>query len=182
MKKVNNDIFFEIIKESEISDIHFYWIDFSWLNLSFKVFNDCKFEKCNLSNINLKNTSLNNIEFYKTKILWVNFTEINTFLSHFDFIECSISLSFFMWMKLKSISFIESEVKETDFTNSVLEWVDFSFCNLEKSIFLNTSLKKANLIWAFNFSINPNINSIEKAKFSTSNVVNLLNYLDIIVE
>lgn len=80
MKKISdNNTLSKILQEDEISNIHFYKIDFSWKDLSFKVFNDCTFESCNLSNVKFKNTSLNNIEFCKSKILWVNFVEINTF-------------------------------------------------------------------------------------------------------
>lgn len=47
-----------------------------------------------------------------------------------------------MWLKLKNISFKESELIEDDFTNTFLEWADFAYCNLEKSIFSKTNLKK----------------------------------------
>lgn len=182
MTKVTEKDFDEVINKKEISDINFFWIDFSSYDFSMKNFTSCKFEKCNLSNIKVRETVFNNVEFIKTKIMWVSFLEINKFLSNFNFIHCNIELSYFNSMTLKWISFQDSEIIECDFTRTNLEWADFSFCNLERTLFFATKLKKTNFTWATNFAINPSTNSLEKTKFSKENVIKLLDYFDIIVE
>jgi len=181
-KKVTEKDFWEIIKLDEINNICFYWIDFSWYDFSRKNFIDCKFEKCNLSNLKINNATFNNVLFFNSKIMWLNFSDINSILSHYNFNDCIISLCYFNSLKLSWISFEDSEIKECDFTKTELIWSNFIYTDLEKTIFSETNLKKANFRFAINFSINPNINNLEKTKFSPDNVNLLLNTFDIIIE
>ena len=182
MEKITEKSYLEALGQNEISNIHFYGIDFSEFNFSSKNFTDCKFENCNLSNSSIVATVFNNVDFIKTKIMGMNFWDLNHFLSNFNFLACNITLSSFFWVNLKGISFKESEVKETDFTNAILENSNFSFCDLEESIFSNSNLKNSIFLWAYNFSINPTINNLEKTKFSKDNLIWLLDYLDIIID
>ena len=48
--------------------------------------------------------------------------------------------------------------------------------------FDNSNLEKVDFTTAFNFSIDPEINRIKKAKFSLAGVLGLLNKYDIIIE
>jgi uncharacterized protein YjbI with pentapeptide repeats len=182
MEKVLNNNVNDILRLDEISNKQFYWIDFSAYDFSWKKFNDCAFEKCNLSNIAVKNTSFNNISFVNSKIMWCKFVDLNHFLSNFNFKDCNISLSSFYWLNLKNVYFEDSEIKETDFTNANLEGSKILYSDLEKSIFLNTNLKKTDLTGTYNFSINPNLNKLEKTKFSREYSIWLLQYFDIILD
>lgn len=182
MQKVTDKNYLDIINQNTVSDIHFYWVNFTWFDFWSKKFNDCKFEKCNLSNINLRNTTFNNIVFDHSKIMWMKFVDLSHFLSNFSFSDCNISLTSFYWMNLKNTQFNDSQIKETDFTNANLENASFNYCDLEKSIFANTNLKNTNFVWSYNFSINPTTNRLSKTKFSRENAVELLSYLDIIIE
>jgi len=49
-------------------------------------------------------------------------------------------------------------------------------------MFENTNLQKVDLRSAINYSINPEINQIKKAKFSASGLRGLLEKYDIVVE
>ncbi len=182
MEKITNQNFQEIIKNKDIFNMHFIWIDFSGENFSLKNFSDCKIEKCNLSNISIKNTTFNNVYFIKSKIMWLDFTLINTILSNFNFLNCNIDLCSFNQMILKNINFEDSFIKECNFSKTNLENSNFSYCNLEKTIFNQTNLKNANLIGSSNFYIDPNLNNLEKTKFSRENAILLLSSLNIIIE
>jgi uncharacterized protein YjbI with pentapeptide repeats len=78
--------------------------------------------------------------------------------------------------------FKNCSLQEADFTNCNLSSSVFDNCNLEKATFENTILDKADFRTAYHYTINPELNSIKKAKFSLIGVVGLLSKYDIIVE
>jgi fluoroquinolone resistance protein len=69
-----------------------------------------------------------------------------------------------------------------DFTNSDLTGLVFENCNLFGAIFENTILEKVDFRTSFNYSINPEINRIKKAKFSMVGIVGLLDKYNILIE
>jgi fluoroquinolone resistance protein len=81
---------------------------------------------------------------------------------------------------------------KTHFINSSLKNVDFSECDLTKSvfstadltngIFYNTILKDVDFLTAYNYIIDPELNTIKKAKFSVNGISGLLNKYDILIE
>jgi len=50
----------------------------------------------------------------------------------------------------------------------------FDICDLARAVFENTVLEKVDFLTACNFSIDPQINRIKKAKFSMIGLVGLL--------
>jgi uncharacterized protein YjbI with pentapeptide repeats len=58
----------------------------------------------------------------------------------------------------------------------------FSQCDLSGAIFDHTNLEKVDFRTATNFTINPSLNTLKKAKFSMPSVVGLLKNFDIIIE
>ena len=73
-------------------------------------------------------------------------------------------------------------MQEVDFTECDLTNAVFDNCDLMKSNFDNTILEKADLRTSYNYSIDPEINLIKKAKFSIPGVTGLLDKYDIIIE
>jgi fluoroquinolone resistance protein len=69
-----------------------------------------------------------------------------------------------------------------DFTDADISQCVFDNCDLLGSIFKNTNLEKADLITASNYSIDPELNRLKKAKFSQPAVVGLLDKYDIIIK
>jgi len=65
-------------------------------------------------------------------------------------------------------------LSSSDFTNSL-----FDNCDFQEAIFENTILIKSDLRTSYNFVIDPDKNKIEKAKFSSTNVLGLLTKFDI---
>jgi len=72
-------------------------------------------------------------------------------------------------------------LKETDFSEVNLSSSIFSECDLTGAIFSHSTLKKVDFRTAINYSIDPEFNKLEKAKFSEFNLEGLLykHHLDI---
>ncbi len=145
-------------------------------------FLECEFENCNLSMINTTNTAFKEITVSNCKMIGVHFETCSKFLFSMNFASCQLNLSSFYQMNLTNCKFINSSLEEVDFVASDLTEIGLSGCNLSGAIFENTLLKKADLSNAFNFTINPEINNINKAKFSTSGLIGLLSKYNIIVK
>jgi uncharacterized protein YjbI with pentapeptide repeats len=69
------------------------------------------------------------------------------------------------------------DFSEADLTDAV-----FQNCNVEQSIFNNTILERTDFKTAYNFSIDPEMNKIRKAKFSSIGLKGLLDKYDIEIE
>jgi len=172
----------ETIKKEDIENCHFFKINFSFFDLSDKSFSNCKFEKCNFSNTNLENSTLDKVDFINSKIMWVKFSELNEYISEMNFLECNLSMCCFYWMKIRNTNFMDSEVIDCNFTRTNLSDSNLSNSNFDKTIFSETNLKNVDFRWSNNFAIDPNINKIEKTKFSPETVGLLLRNLDIIID
>ena len=145
-------------------------------------FVDCTFKDCDLSNTNVANTIWNNVRFESCKLLGVSFDTSETSLMTMVFSQCNLTLAIFYELSLKETNFSGSDLSHADFTSTDLTASNFTDCNLDNTIFENTILDKANLSKAFNFNINPEINSLKKTKFSKEELIGLLKKYDIVVE
>jgi len=85
-------------------------------------------------------------------------------------------------LPLKKTSFINCNIQEVDFTESDLTGSTFDNCEMAGAIFENTILIKVDFRTSFNFSIDPEINKLQKAKFSTNGIAGLLGKYDILIE
>ena len=77
---------------------------------------------------------------------------------------------------------MHSLLEETDFTESDLTNSIFDHCNLANAIFDSTILNKVDFRTAYNYRIDPEHNSIKKARFSMLGIAGLLNKYDIDIE
>jgi fluoroquinolone resistance protein len=114
--------------------------------------------------------------------LGLHFDHCNQFITGLSFYNCIINISSFYKLKLKKTIFNNSALTEADFTETDLTGSVFSNCDLGKTIFENTILEKADLRTSYNYSINPEVNRIKKAKFSTTGIAGLLHKYDIEIE
>ena len=71
---------------------------------------------------------------------------------------------------------------EIDFTEADLSQSVFKKCDLMGSTFQKTNLEKADFCSAQNFNIQPELNSIKKAKFSPHGILGLVLHHDIVVK
>ena len=151
-------------------------------DLSDIIFRSCSFNNCDCTLATLKNTSLQNVKFMNCKLLGVQFNQCKEFLLQLDFESCILKLAVFYKLKLKNTRFKNCNLQEADFSEVDLTGAAFENCDLLRTTFMHTNLEKADFRSAFNYSMNPEINRIRKARFSIPGVTGLLTSYDIDIE
>lgn len=145
-------------------------------------FIECEFENCDFSSARLFDTSFKDVIFKSSKLLGLRFEDCNEFLFSIEFHSCNLNLSSFYRMSPKKIAFYDCNLKEVDFTEADLSETMFDTCNLDQAVFKNTNLQKADFKTSTNFLIDPEINSITKAKFSIQSLPGLLYKYELNIE
>jgi uncharacterized protein YjbI with pentapeptide repeats len=172
-KKIDTEIFDECLFEN---------CDFSETDFSKTKFIDCKFISCNFTMIKVYQAKLQNVEFIESKLLGINFIEVDQFMMVISFKSCIIRNSYFNEMKLQRTKFLECIIENCDFSYTDLEASDFSDSSLKGSIFSKCNLSNVDFRKAKDYSLNPTKNEISGAKFSFPGVLGLLEEFDIIIE
>ena len=153
--------------------------NFANADLSEVSFLECEFNGCNLSMINTQKTELKDVKFKDCKMLGIHFEHCSEFLFQVYFENCILNLTSFYKRNLKKTIFRNSTLHETDFNEADLSSAVFDNCDLTRALFENTILEKADFSSAYNYTIDPAINKIKKAKFSLPAVTGLLYKYDI---
>ncbi len=156
--------------------------DFSNADFSEFIFIDCNFKVCNLSLSKISKTAFRDVKFTECKMLGLHFDECNQFGIELIFENCMLNQASFYKMKIRNQIFKNCRLLETDFTESDLIGSVFENCDLSGATFDNTNLEKADFRTSFNYSIDPEINRIKKAKFALPEVLGLLNKYDLVIE
>ena len=73
-------------------------------------------------------------------------------------------------------------MQEVDFTECDISGSHFTNCNFLGAMFENTILEKSDFRTSINYSIDPELNRINKAKFSLHGIAGLLDKYDIEIE
>ena len=88
--------------------------------------------------------------------------------------NCNLNHSSFYHTKLKGTTFKDLKLQEADFTGCDLSSSLFDNCDLTEASFENTNLEKADFRTSFNYSIDPELNRMKKARFSLAGIPGLL--------
>ncbi len=104
----------------------------------------------------------------------IDFRECDDFLFQVSFENCILDYSSFMGKKMPKTSFAATSLKDVNFTQTKLTGAIFKEADLSGAIFNQTDLSTANFVTAFNYSIDPELNTIKKAAFSTDGLQGLL--------
>lgn len=156
--------------------------DFYNSDLSEIKFIDCMFIDCNLSLTKLTKTAFRDIKFKDSKMLGMRFEDCNPFGFSFSIDNCNLNHSTFYKTKLKKTNFKNAQLQETDFTECDLTAFVFDNCDLTRATFYNTIIEKSDFRTSYNYSIDPEVNRIKKAKFSLYGVTGLLEKYDIEID
>jgi uncharacterized protein YjbI with pentapeptide repeats len=170
------------INNREFEDCVFKNCDFSNADFCYNSFLDCEFENCNLSMTKLAGTGLKNVSFKNCKLLGILFHTCDDFLFGVQFAHCNLDYATFTNKKMPKTHFVSCSMKEVTFVGTNLTQSFFENCNLENAVFNETILAGANFTTAFNYKIDPEFNTLKKAKFSTQGIVGLLDKYDIKIE
>ena len=93
-----------------------------------------------------------------------------------------MNFSSFYKLKIKKTIFKACKLLEVEFTETDLSQAVFHNCDLSRAKFENTVLEGADFRTAHNFSIDPEMNRIKKARFSTAGIEGLLDKYGIVIE
>jgi uncharacterized protein YjbI with pentapeptide repeats len=115
-------------------------------------------------------------------MLGLRFDTCNEFGLSFSFDSCQLNHSSFYKTKIKKTIFKNSQLQEVDFAACGLTSAVFENCDLSGAVFENTDIEKADFRTSYNYSIDPEINRITKARFSILGVSGLLEKYNIIIE
>jgi fluoroquinolone resistance protein len=162
------------LEKGDYDSCRFQQCNFSHGDLSNCSFSECSFRDCNMGMVHMANTSFNDVRFIGSKLPGIYFEQCNELLFSVYFEHCMLDLSSFYKRNLKKVIFSHCSLQEVDFTESDLTLALFDHCNLAKAKFDHTLLEKADLRTSFNFSIDPSLNKIKKAKFSLAGLPGLL--------
>lgn len=171
-----------LLQKGEYDNCGFNQCDFSNSNLSGYKFTDCLFNSCNLSLTKLDKTTFQQVHFKNSKLLGLRFDTCNEFGLSFSFEGCQLNHASFYKTKIKKTIFKNSQLEAVDFANAVLTEAVFENCDLTQAVFDQTHLEKADFRTATNYTIEPENNTIKKAKFSLQGVVGLLEKYNIVIE
>lgn len=168
--------------KGEYENCTFTGCNFSNTDLSGYSFPECEFRDCDFSMAKLKDTVFRDVKFKNCKLLGLHFGDCNPFLLSFEFKGCLLNFSSFYRLKIKDTRFEDCKLEETEFVETDLTGAVFKNCDLRGAVFENAVLEQADFRTAFNFSIDPEMNRMNKAKFSAHNLGGLLNKYNIFIE
>ena len=167
------------LAKGEYENCRFLNCDFSNGDLSDRQFTDCEFSGCNLSLAKLSKTAFRDIAFRDCKMLGLRFDHCYEFGLSFSFENCILNHSSFYKTKIKKTTFKNVQLQETDFTECDLTNSVFDNCDLTGATFDGTIIEKSDFRTSYNYTIDPEMNRIKKAKFSIFGVSGLLSKYDI---
>lgn len=170
------------LKTADYECCNFINCNFEKADISGINFAECVFTGCNLSLANITKVSFKDVTFKNCKMLGLRFDSCNDILFTVSFDTCTLNFSSFYKLKLKSTQFINSNLQEVDFSGANLSMAKFDSCDLQGAIFENTNLEKTDFRTANNFSIDPEVNQVKKAKFSLQGLTGLLNKYDLDID
>ena len=99
-----------------------------------------------------------------------------------NFDNWNLNHSSFYQTKIKNTIFKNCQLIEIDFTESDLTNSRFDNCDLLKATFDSSILEKADFRTSYNYSIDPEVNKIKKAKFSLPGILGLLDKYEIDID
>ncbi|HUH28615.1 pentapeptide repeat-containing protein [Gelidibacter sp.] len=166
-------------QKAEYDNCTFTNCNFTEADLSSTTFIECEFNTCNFSNANIKYSIFREVDFIDCKMIGLQFQECNPFLLSFNFSNCQLQFSSFFRLKLKGIKFSNCNLNQVNFAEADLSNGLFDNCDFKHAVFEQTNLKSSDLSSSENFIINPENNTITKAKFSKENVMGLLHHYQI---
>ena len=155
---------------------------FASTDLSHSNFTDCTFRRCNLSKAALNQTAFKTVWFTDCTLQGLHFEHCNPFLFEVHFDGCTLDQSSFFKLKLKKTKFLNASLQGVDFAEADLSQSVFDNCDLARAVFVYTILEKADLRTAYNYTIDPELNRLKKAKFSRAGLGGLLGKYEIEID
>ncbi|QRR02443.1 pentapeptide repeat-containing protein [Dyadobacter sandarakinus] len=146
----------------------------SFLKLAGTDFMECVFHSCNLSNAMVRNCKIQNVRFNDCKLVGINFNDTKTFGFSVAFENCNLDYASFDNRKMNQSTFVNCKMHGVNFSNADLSKCTIERCDLDAAIFSYTNLSGLDFTTNYNFSIDPEINTLKKTKFTVHSLPGLL--------
>lgn len=166
---------------AEFYDCIFKNCKFSGSLFFYCIFENCRFEHCDLSLASLRSTSFRDVRFSDSKLSGIQWADA-AFPLDVGFYRCLLNYSGFIGVDLTNTELLECQLKRVDFSEANLSKARCSFSDFSGARFSNTNLTRADFTNATNYAIHPHGNKLCKTKFSSPDVLSLLDVFDIIIE
>jgi len=170
------------LKEGRYIHCLFFNCVFDHENFSDYQFIDCRFQDCLFNVVNIERTKLQNTEFAECKLIGIDFPLTYPLIFTPKFSNSSIISCIFSHMHIKGISFKQSRLNDCYFQDTKLHNCNFCECDFEGTIFQQCDLTGSNFNEAKNYQIDPQLNTLNKCKFSTPEVLSLLDFFKIKID
>ena len=170
------------IKYKEFEECTFINCDFTQCTFQNETFIDCTFTECNFKSTKINYVSLRDVLFIKCNFTSVNFAMTDQVLYHFNFQDCILDYAQFYKLKLKKMRFDNCSMVAVDFMETDLTESVFNNCDLRRAVFINTIANKADFYSSYNYAMDPEINKLKKAQFSTDGLKGLLEKYDLVIK
>ena len=169
----------------KVTEKEFYKCTFVNCNLTNMQFTDCRFEncvfdKCDLSLSKFINSEFIGVTLIESKLLGIDWTTFKSLLQ-IKFNDCSLNHSVFYGLNLKNLELKDCTCHEMNFEKTNLTRAICTGTDFLGTRFNSTDISFADFSNAVNYSIDPNYNTIRKAKFSLPEVLTLLQCFDITI-
>ncbi|MCC6459843.1 MAG: pentapeptide repeat-containing protein [Saprospiraceae bacterium] len=181
-KWVGLDYSLHPLEPGEYEQCSFSGCTFLQADLSGILFTGCDFADCDLSMAKLSGTAFREVSFRNSKLLGLRFDECHPFSFAVSFDHCLLQFSSFFRVKLPKTRFRECNLEEVEFVEADLGQAVFDHCDLRGALFEQTNLEGADFRTADHFSIDPENNRIQKARFLRHNIAGLLDKYKIVLE
>lgn len=142
-------------------------------------FSDCRFKRCNLHLVRLDGCRLQEVTFEGSKVVGAELYRCAGRFFSPRFEGCMLMGCNFSEAKMKNGFFRGCKIHDCSFSSSQLVGADFREADLAGTTFHHTDLSKADFRGAMNYSIDPQANTVKKARFSVPEVLSLLDFLAI---
>jgi len=147
------------ISSSTFHDCIFDRCNFSEAIITNSRFLNCEFINCDLSLMKVPSSSFSGVHFSKCKIIGVNWVQAvwsgRGIWEPLEFSKCDLNHSTFLGVNLEGSKINRCGAINVDFREARLSNVDFSFTDLNKSLFHATDLVSSDFSNARNYEIDP---------------------------
>ena len=176
----------EIFDGYEFIDCTFTNCTFEGCKLMHSFFSECTFEQCRISNLKSEYSQIKFTKFIGCVIIGMNWSLLlpaGRFCEPIqEFHNCKLKYNNFSEMSFPKFSFVDNEITGSLFAECILTDSAFQKCELKDTEFFKCDIRKADFRNATGFKIDIMSTKVKGAKFSHSELANLLYGLGIMIE
>ena len=144
-------------------------VDFSRVDLF-----ECKFSKCEFNLANLRDAMLRDVVFEDCKLVGADFSHLRQQFLEMRFENCVLDTCNLSGLKLRRASFAKSTLRDVRCVGCEFVEANFQETDLERTLFRDCHLERADFTRARNYSIDPTSNRLVGASFSFPEAMGLL--------